>query len=192
MHKSFDILLITISTVRLSYLAMRSRFGLQSFSRDVADNVSHPRRLDPTMELITYSFVLYLQHSRHDVKRKPSVGRLLIIPKIHCLHRQKDDKKIKTETLVKFPDHIFIDFAAVSLDELRDLNLGLRFGRSKCLLYFDSCITNKKRLKEILLLDIYGIELLINEPTKITNRPQEQDKKISPSCPPAVHLLNFC
>ena len=25
--------------------------GLQLFSRDVADNVSHPRRLDPTMEL---------------------------------------------------------------------------------------------------------------------------------------------
>ena len=32
---------------------------LQSISRDVADNVSPPRRLDPTMELITYSFVLY-------------------------------------------------------------------------------------------------------------------------------------
>ena len=42
--------------------------GLQSVSRDVADNVSHPRRLDPTMELIRYSFVLYLQHGRHDVK----------------------------------------------------------------------------------------------------------------------------
>ena len=47
--------------------------GLQSISRDMADNVSHPRRLDPTMELITYSFVLYLQHGRHDVKCKPSI-----------------------------------------------------------------------------------------------------------------------
>ena len=37
------------------------------------DNVSHPRRLDPTMELIPYSFVLYLQHGRHDVKCKPSI-----------------------------------------------------------------------------------------------------------------------
>ena len=34
--------------------------GLQSISRDVTDNVNHPRRLDPTIELITYSFVLYL------------------------------------------------------------------------------------------------------------------------------------
>ena len=59
--------------------------GLQSISRDVADNVSHPsshpRRLDPTMELITYSFVLYLQHGRHDVKCKPSIYeyRLVVI-----------------------------------------------------------------------------------------------------------------
>ena len=44
--------------------------GLQSVSRDVAHNASYPRRLDPTMELITYSFVLYLQHGRHDVKCK--------------------------------------------------------------------------------------------------------------------------
>ena len=48
--------------------------GLQSISGDVADNVSHPCRLDPTMQLITYSFVLYLQHGRHDVKCKPSIG----------------------------------------------------------------------------------------------------------------------
>ena len=47
--------------------------SLQSISRDVVDNVSHPRRLDPTMELITYSFVFYLQHGRHDVKCKPSI-----------------------------------------------------------------------------------------------------------------------
>ena len=46
---------------------------MQSISWDVADNVSHPRRLDLTMELITYSFVLYLQHGRHDVKCKPSI-----------------------------------------------------------------------------------------------------------------------
>ena len=47
---------------------------LQLISWDVADNVSHPRRLDPTLELITYIFlVLYLQHGRHDVKCKPSI-----------------------------------------------------------------------------------------------------------------------
>ena len=49
--------------------------GLQSISQDVADNVSHPRQLDPTMELMTYSFVLYLQHGRHDAKCKPSIDR---------------------------------------------------------------------------------------------------------------------
>ena len=53
--------------------------NLQSFSQDVADNVSHPRRLDPIMELTTYSFVLYLQHGRHDVKCKPSIYNLLDI-----------------------------------------------------------------------------------------------------------------
>ena len=47
--------------------------GLQSISQDVSDNVSHPRRLDPTIELITYSFVFYIQHGRHDVKCKPSI-----------------------------------------------------------------------------------------------------------------------
>ena len=47
---------------------------LQSISWDAADNVSHPRRLDPTMELITYSVVLYLQHGRRDVKCKLSMG----------------------------------------------------------------------------------------------------------------------
>ena len=47
--------------------------GLQSIPRDVAHNASHPRRLDPTVELIKYSFVLYLQHGRHDVKCKPSM-----------------------------------------------------------------------------------------------------------------------
>ena len=48
--------------------------GLQSISWDVTHNVNHPRWLDPTMELITYSFVLYLQHGRHDVKCKPSIA----------------------------------------------------------------------------------------------------------------------
>ena len=53
--------------------------GLQSFSRAVAHNVSHSRRLDPTMELITYSFVLYLCHGRHDVKCKPSIRKVYCI-----------------------------------------------------------------------------------------------------------------
>ena len=47
--------------------------GLQSISRNEADNVSHPRRLDTIMELIKYPFVLYLQHGRYDVKCKPSI-----------------------------------------------------------------------------------------------------------------------
>ena len=46
---------------------------MQSVSPDAAYNVSHSRWLDPTMKLITYSFVLYLQHGRRDVKCKPSV-----------------------------------------------------------------------------------------------------------------------
>ena len=40
----------------------------------MADNVSHPRRLDRKMELITHSFVLYLQYGRHDVKCKPLIS----------------------------------------------------------------------------------------------------------------------
>ena len=47
--------------------------ALQSISGDVADNVSHPLRLDPTMKLITYSFVLYLQYGCRDVKCKPLI-----------------------------------------------------------------------------------------------------------------------
>ena len=34
--------------------------------------------MDPTMELITYSFVLYLQHGRHYVKCKPSIQVVLL------------------------------------------------------------------------------------------------------------------
>ena len=41
-------------------------------------DVSHPRRLDPTMKLMTYTFVLYLQHGRHDVKCKPSIPYLYV------------------------------------------------------------------------------------------------------------------
>ena len=57
-----------------SHVFFNSILGLQSISWDVAHNASHPCRLDPTMELIKYSFVLYLQHDRHDVKCKPSIG----------------------------------------------------------------------------------------------------------------------
>ena len=63
--------------VSLSRMFQGVILSLQSISGDVADNVSHPRRQDPTMELVTYSFVLYLQHGRHDVKCKPSNGCLL-------------------------------------------------------------------------------------------------------------------
>ena len=52
--------------------------GLQSISRDAENSGSHPRRLDPTMELITYSFVLYLQTGRRDVKCKPSMPKFKI------------------------------------------------------------------------------------------------------------------
>ena len=66
----------------LAFGSVFAFLGLQSISRDVADSVSHPRRLDPTMVLITYSFVLYLEHGRHNVKCKPSMqeGRL------YCKH----------------------------------------------------------------------------------------------------------
>ena len=47
--------------------------GLQSISWNMADNVSHPHRPDPIVELITYFIVLYLQHGRHYVKCKPSI-----------------------------------------------------------------------------------------------------------------------
>ena len=58
-----------------------SILGLQSISRDCEDNGSHPRRLDPTMELITYSFVLHLQHGRRGVKCKPSIATRQILLK---------------------------------------------------------------------------------------------------------------
>ena len=48
--------------------------SLQPTSWDAANNVRHPRWLDPTMELTTYSFVLYPQHGHHNVKCKPSIG----------------------------------------------------------------------------------------------------------------------
>ena len=45
--------------VILSIHLLNTILGLQSISRDAEDNGSHPRRLDPIMELIAYSFVLY-------------------------------------------------------------------------------------------------------------------------------------
>ena len=68
-----DMFLILLFVVRLINKGFRTILGLQSVSRDVADNVSLPRRLDPSMELITYSFALYLQHGRYDVKCKLSI-----------------------------------------------------------------------------------------------------------------------
>ena len=65
--------LILLFVVRLINKGFRTILGLQSVSRDVADNVSLPRRLDPSMELITYFFALYLQHGRYDVKCKLSI-----------------------------------------------------------------------------------------------------------------------
>ena len=58
-------------TVQYHNVRHHTIFGFQSISRDVADNVSPPYQLDPTMEIITFSFVLYLQHDRHDAKCKP-------------------------------------------------------------------------------------------------------------------------
>ena len=79
-------LLAHIDELRITIL------GLQSISRDVAHNASHPRRLDPTMELIKYSFVLYLQHGRHDVKCKPSMYSTKI--DILCINETKLDSTI--------------------------------------------------------------------------------------------------
>ena len=57
------------------YRPMRRKKSLVcNQSQDVSDNVTHPRQLDPTMELITYSFLLYLQHGCHEVICKPSIS----------------------------------------------------------------------------------------------------------------------
>ena len=71
--------------------AANAILGLQSISRDAAENVSHLGRLDLIMELITYSFVLYLQHGRHGVISKLSI----------CLASMKDTK-IKDTTNTSF------------------------------------------------------------------------------------------
>ena len=62
--------------LRYTHCTLYFILGLQSISRDAEDNGSHPRRLDPTMELIAYSFVLYLLHGRRDVKCKPSIYKV--------------------------------------------------------------------------------------------------------------------
>ena len=62
-----------MSNQQLKYII--AILGLQSISPDAENNGSHPRRLDPTMELITYSFVLHLQHGRRGVKCIPSIDR---------------------------------------------------------------------------------------------------------------------
>ena len=46
---------------------------LQSITWNLGENLNHPRWLNPTMELITYFFVVWLQHGRHCVKCKPSI-----------------------------------------------------------------------------------------------------------------------
>ena len=53
--------------------------SFQAISGDVADNVNHSRGLDPTVELITYSFVLYLPHGRHNVQCKPLITVLKVL-----------------------------------------------------------------------------------------------------------------
>ena len=88
--------------------------SLQSISGDVADNVSHLCRLDMTMELITYSFVLYLQHGRHDVKCKPSIAIIwLTFAAIRlCLHRVHKKslysylEMITFNKILKFSEHV--------------------------------------------------------------------------------------
>ena len=50
----------------------------------MADNVSPPYQLDPTMEIITFSFVLYLQHDRHDVKCKPLIPYYTMTMQYHA------------------------------------------------------------------------------------------------------------
>ncbi len=46
---------------------------LQSTSWDKAEHSARPRRLDPTIAIKIYSFVLYLQHVCHDITCKPSM-----------------------------------------------------------------------------------------------------------------------
>ena len=51
---------------------------LQPISRDTRDNVSHPRWLVPTIELITYSFVLHHQHGRRASQELLPTGKAFI------------------------------------------------------------------------------------------------------------------
>ena len=44
---------------------MRRILGLKSMFRDAVDNVGQARRMDPTMEPITYYFALFLQNGHH-------------------------------------------------------------------------------------------------------------------------------
>ena len=70
MHKSFEILLINISTVRLSNSASDAIRRLLYYTKN---SLSSP-----------------------------------------CTSQHKHEQKDKTKTLVKFPDHVFIDFASTT------------------------------------------------------------------------------
>ena len=77
MHKYIQVYIYFLSAINYSKI-LQSQLLMPIFwfvinLSDVADNVSHPHRLDLTLELITYSLVLPLQHGRHDVKCKPSI-----------------------------------------------------------------------------------------------------------------------
>ena len=45
--------------------------------------------MDPTMEIITYSFVLYLQHGRYDVKCKPSIATSFVMNSLTIFKKMK-------------------------------------------------------------------------------------------------------
>ena len=49
--------------------------------------LSSPRRLDPTIAMIEYYFVLYLQHVCHDVTCKPSIPSYFCAFFTACVHR---------------------------------------------------------------------------------------------------------
>ena len=79
--------------------------GLQSISWDVADNVSYPRRLDPTMEQITHSFVLYLQHGRHDVNANHQYVQNIVVTFIYAIKGVKITCEFLRATNPVFKSH---------------------------------------------------------------------------------------
>ena len=137
--------------------------GLQSIAQDVSDNVSHPCRLDPTMEVITYSFVLYLQRGCHEVICKPSIVLIVqflisVLPSQNIILVNFTNENL--QSLITFSSVIQVvstknssNFSSGDYSELELLSLfGIlkKFLQSESLIYYlnmsspSCCIENTK------------------------------------------------